>query len=54
MYLGLAHLEQLVQNPEIPAIAETFPDFDVNARWDFYAPAETPPEVVRKLRSSKI
>lgn len=35
--------------PNVPAIAETFPGFDVNARWDFYVPAGTPRDIARKL-----
>jgi tripartite-type tricarboxylate transporter receptor subunit TctC len=35
--------------PEVPAIAETLPGFEIDTWWGLVAPAGTPPDVVAKL-----
>ena len=35
--------------PDLPAIAETVPGYDVRGWFGLYAPARTPPEIVTKL-----
>ncbi|MBO9513642.1 MAG: tripartite tricarboxylate transporter substrate binding protein [Variovorax sp.] len=35
--------------PQVPAVAETLPGFEVNGWYGLMAPANTPPEVIRKL-----
>lgn len=35
--------------PQVPAVAETLPGFEVNGWYGLMAPANTPPEIVRKL-----
>src|SRR3954463_16743046 len=37
--------------PDIPAIAETVPGFDVFSWFAFFVPAKTPPEVIAKLNA---
>lgn len=37
--------------PDVPAIAETVPGFDVFSWFGFFVPAKTPPEVVAKLNA---
>ena len=52
--LAVGSPEPLEAAPGIPTITGTFPGFDVNARWDFYAPAGTPPDIVQKLSTEII
>jgi tripartite-type tricarboxylate transporter receptor subunit TctC len=35
--------------PQVPAVAETLPGFEVNGWYGLMAPANTPPEIVKKL-----
>ena len=35
--------------PDLPAIAESVPGYDVRGWFGMYAPARTPPEIVTKL-----
>ncbi|MHB1122584.1 MAG: Bug family tripartite tricarboxylate transporter substrate binding protein [Ramlibacter sp.] len=44
--------KRLPQLPEIPAIAETFPGFDVQAWFAMIAPAGTPEPIVKRLNES--
>jgi tripartite-type tricarboxylate transporter receptor subunit TctC len=37
--------------PELPTVAETLPGFDVTNWVGFFAPAGTPPEIVRRLNA---
>jgi tripartite-type tricarboxylate transporter receptor subunit TctC len=50
--LGLVSAQRLSLAPEIPAIAETFPGYDLGIWQGIVAPAGTPPEVVAKLHGS--
>jgi tripartite-type tricarboxylate transporter receptor subunit TctC len=50
--LGLVSAQRLSLAPEIPAIAETFPGYDLGIWQSIVAPAGTPPEVVAKLHGS--
>ncbi len=52
--LAVGSAKRLRSAPEIPMVAETFPGFETDARWDFYAPAGTPGEIVRKLSTEII
>ena len=38
--------------PDVPALAETFPGFEIDTWWGFTAPAGTPPEVVNRLNGA--
>jgi tripartite-type tricarboxylate transporter receptor subunit TctC len=40
--------------PEIPAIAETVPDYDVYGWWAVLVPARTPQEIVARLHSDTV
>jgi tripartite-type tricarboxylate transporter receptor subunit TctC len=37
--------------PEVPAIAETYPGFEIDTWWGLTAPAGTPPEVITRLNA---
>ena len=50
--LGLVSAQRLSLAPEIPTIAETFPDYDLGIWQSLVAPAGTPREVVLKLHGS--
>ena len=47
--LGVAGLERSPAAPDVPAIAETLPGFEANSWVGFFAPADTPPEIVRRI-----
>ena len=38
--------------PDVPAIAETYPGFEIDTWWGLVAPAGTPPEVVHTLNKA--
>src|SRR5713101_3500395 len=50
--LGLVSAQRLSLAPEIPAIAETFPGYDLGIWQSIVAPAGTPREIVSKLHAS--
>jgi tripartite-type tricarboxylate transporter receptor subunit TctC len=50
--LGLVSAQRLSLAPEIPAIAETFPGYDLGIWQSIVAPAGTPPDVVARLFAS--
>jgi tripartite-type tricarboxylate transporter receptor subunit TctC len=50
--LGLVSAQRLSLAPEIPTIAETFPNYDLGIWQSLVAPAGTPREVVLKLHGS--
>src|SRR3954462_1372278 len=50
--LGLVSAQRLSLAPEIPAIAETFPGYDLGIWQSIVAPAGTSPEIVKKLHGS--
>jgi tripartite-type tricarboxylate transporter receptor subunit TctC len=50
--LGLVSAQRLSLAPEIPAIAETFPGYDLGIWQSIVAPAGTPKDVVQKLHAS--
>src|SRR5262249_33713806 len=50
--LGLVSAQRLSLAPEIPAIAETFPGYDLGIWQSIVAPAGTPSDVVAKLHGS--
>ena len=50
--LGLVSAQRLSLAPELPAIAETFPGYDLGIWQSIVAPAGTPREVVDKLHGS--
>jgi tripartite-type tricarboxylate transporter receptor subunit TctC len=50
--LGLVSAQRLSLAPEIPAIAETFPGYDLGIWQSIVAPAGTPREIVSRLHAS--
>jgi tripartite-type tricarboxylate transporter receptor subunit TctC len=50
--LGLVSAQRLSFVPEIPAIAETFPGYDLSIWQSIVAPAGTPGEIVSRLHAS--
>src|SRR5882757_5434036 len=50
--LGLVSAQRLSFAPDIPAIAETFPGYDLGIWQSIVAPAGTPREIVSKLHAS--
>jgi len=50
--LGLVSAQRLSLAPEIPAISETFPGYDLGIWQSIVAPANTPREIVDKLHGS--
>jgi tripartite-type tricarboxylate transporter receptor subunit TctC len=49
--LGVTTRERVAVLPEIPAIAETVPGFDVFSWFGFFVPAKTPQEVIAKINA---
>jgi tripartite-type tricarboxylate transporter receptor subunit TctC len=47
--LGVTGLKRAKALPNVPAIAETLPGFDITAWYGFMAPAGTPREIVNKI-----
>ena len=47
--LGISSPHRSPALPDVPSIAETYPGFDVVPWFAIWAPASTPPEIVRKL-----
>ena len=47
--LGVGELKRLASFPNIPAVAETLPGFDVNFWMGFSAPPGTPEAIAQKL-----
>ena len=51
MLLGASFGKRFSQIPEVPAIAETIPGYDMGFYTALFAPAETPQEIVEKIAS---
>jgi tripartite-type tricarboxylate transporter receptor subunit TctC len=47
--LAIGDLQRLPGLPDIPAVAETVPGFEMSAWVGIFVPAKTPPEVVARL-----
>lgn len=47
--IGVASAQRLPSMPDVPAIAETFPGFEVTAWFAMVAPAGTPEPIVKRL-----
>lgn len=50
--LGITSAKRSSLVPDVPTIAETLPGFEVNVWYAVFAPAGTPPEIVRKLNDA--
>jgi tripartite-type tricarboxylate transporter receptor subunit TctC len=49
--LGVTNLKRTEISPNLPAIAETIPNYEANAWFGIMAPASTPREIVARLNS---
>jgi tripartite-type tricarboxylate transporter receptor subunit TctC len=47
--LGMTGAKRDAAAPEVPTIAETVPGYEVSAWQGLFAPAKTPPEIIRKV-----
>lgn len=52
--LGLTSLKRVAFAPDIPALAETYPGFEVSGWHALLAPAETPPAIVERLHQALV
>src|SRR5712691_2621366 len=52
--LGVTGPKRAKALPEVPAIAETLPGFDITAWYGFLAPAGTPREIVKKIHDAAV
>lgn len=48
--IAVSTLKRSALLPDLPAIAETYPGFEVNSWYGFMAPAKTPPAIVDQLQ----
>lgn len=52
--LGVTGPKRAKAMPDVPAIAETLPGFDITAWYGFMAPAGTPREIVKKIHDDSV
>jgi len=52
--LGVTGPKRAKALPDVPAIAETLPGFDITAWYGFMAPAGTPREIVKKIHDDSV
>jgi tripartite-type tricarboxylate transporter receptor subunit TctC len=52
--LGVTGPKRSKALPDVPAIAETLPGFDITAWYGFMAPAGTPREIVKKIHDDSV
>jgi len=52
--LGVTSLRRAKALPDVPAVAETLPGFDIQAWYGFLAPASTPREIVKKIHDDSV
>jgi tripartite-type tricarboxylate transporter receptor subunit TctC len=52
--LGVTGPRRAKALPDVPAIAETLPGFDITAWYGFMAPAGTPHEIVKKIHDDAV
>src|SRR5262249_55299633 len=52
--LGVTGPKRAKALPDVPAIAETLPGFDITAWYGFMAPAGTPREIVKKIHDDAV
>ena len=52
--LGVTGPRRAKALPDVPAIAETLPGFDITAWYGFLAPAGTPREIVKKIHDDSV
>ncbi|HYU68735.1 MAG TPA: tripartite tricarboxylate transporter substrate binding protein [Burkholderiales bacterium] len=52
--LGVTSPRRAKALPDVPAVAETLPGFDIQAWYGFLAPASTPREIVKKIHDDSV
>jgi tripartite-type tricarboxylate transporter receptor subunit TctC len=52
--LGVTSPKRAKALPDVPAVAETLPGFDIQAWYGFLAPAGTPREIVKKIHDDSV
>jgi tripartite-type tricarboxylate transporter receptor subunit TctC len=52
--LGMSGAKRDAAAPDVPAIGETVPGYEVTAWQGLFAPAKTPPDIVRKVSADAI
>ena len=52
--LGVTSLRRAKALPDVPAVAETLPGFDIQAWYGFLAPTGTPREIVKKIHDDSV
>jgi tripartite-type tricarboxylate transporter receptor subunit TctC len=52
--LGVTSPRRAKALPDVPAVAETLPGFDIQAWYGFLAPAGTPREIVKKIHDDSV
>ncbi len=52
--LGASSAKRLPMLPEVPALAETLPGFEVDNWYGMAVPAGTPPEVIQRIRAEVV
>ena len=52
--LGVTSATRVAATPDIPAVAETVPNFDVRTWQGLLAPAATPPAIIAKLHAAAV
>ena len=50
--IAVTSAQRMTKLPEIPAVAEIFPGFEVVPFYGFVAPAGTPPEIIARLNTA--
>ena len=50
--LGVTTAQRWASPPEVPAIAETVPGFEINVWYGIFAPRTTPPEIVATFNAA--
>lgn len=49
--IAVTSLKRMPELPDVPTVAETLPGFEAVGFWGIFAPAGTPPAIVKKLNS---
>jgi tripartite-type tricarboxylate transporter receptor subunit TctC len=49
--IAIGSTQRLRSVPGVPTISETYPGFESNASWNFFAPAGTPRDIIVKLNT---
>jgi tripartite-type tricarboxylate transporter receptor subunit TctC len=50
--IAVTSAQRMTKLPDVPAVAETFPGYEVVIYYGFVAPAGTPPDIVNRLNAA--